>query len=1021
MAKQPRKVPSKPAKKPARSRKRRSDELPPPPSVPSGAAEVEHYRAAVGGAPVRVGAPVHRFVAFGDLHVDSQTLERACRVLRRVSELSVEHDAVPICLGDFWNLRGMLNVRQVDAVLTELERLGRWILIPGNHDQVTLDGLIHGLNVFRGMPNVSVITEPSYDVHSRIALLPWREHLPAQRALFEHPEGLESGWTVFAHAEIDGAELNSGKRSGGHVPIGLVEAMARACYLGHLHKRQRLGDRTWYIGSPFQQNVGERNDPHGVALIRTDQLEPQFIELEDFPKYWRISLADVEAGNVPEIDARDVVELVAEADELAGARYRRAAASLPTESVRPHPSGAPEVPGSAPSFALTLEHALEQYVAEAEIGEGDVPREVLLEHGRAILASLPEARRLPALGRRVAVISVVIVDFCALRGKLDIRFPEGRVLLMGEAAQGKTAVIDSLMWCFYGETTPRKAGQSGATLRADAVINDAAEKCVVSAMLDVDGRTVVITRQKQRGSGARAEIRGIVPPDGISDQQALIDSIIGLPHALWRACVSLGQGSVGNFATDADKKRKQLLSSAFGLDVCPSAQKAAKRVHAAAEEKLEDVMRKITDSRARLETLEQVDVAAQSAAWVAQRDGELAALTARGTELNTAIADCDRVLADEARWQHSRGVHDQNISALTKRLGASQPTAKIGQLQQQLGAARTERGVTERDLNNARKKLEMLIATAAANCETCGQPLPETQREQHVHSAEVSVRSLTEQLKTFDHRISNIVVELDAVNTTGSQDQQQIEASISESRAAIAKCDEALRQFTRVRANRESAERERERARADYKAKAAQANPFEEQARRAAEQIASLRGLVTALQDETLRFGAELQVLEFWGEAFGQKGIPVIVLRTALYDLETAANRYLAWLTDGRVHCKLFMDEEDLRLSLYEIGPDGEKRPREYEALSGGQRRCVELAFTPFALSDLVFARTGVHIGFLGIDELTTHLDAFQKQRACELLEQVDRHTVLVVDHDVTVQGHFGTKWLLSSSKISQI
>jgi DNA repair exonuclease SbcCD ATPase subunit len=79
---------------------------------------------------------------------------------------------------------------------------------------------------------------------------------------------------------------------------------------------------------------------------------------------------------------------------------------------------------------------------------------------------------------------------------------------------------------------------------------------------------------------------------------------------------------------------------------------------------------------------------------------------------------------------------------------------------------------------------------------------------------------------------------------------------------------------------------------------------------------------------------------------------------------------------------------------------------RVYEQLSGGQRRCVELAFSPLALSDTVFARLGVRVPLLVIDELTTHLGEGEKRRACELLASLGRK-VFVIDHDPSVQGHF--------------
>jgi len=136
------------------------------------------------------------------------------------------------------------------------------------------------------------------------------------------------------------------------------------------------------------------------------------------------------------------------------------------------------------------------------------------------------------------------------------------------------------------------------------------------------------------------------------------------------------------------------------------------------------------------------------------------------------------------------------------------------------------------------------------------------------------------------------------------------------------------------------------------------------------------------------------------------KGIPVLVLRTALHELETHANRFLADILRGSVYCELVMSGEDLQVRFFEQR-EGAVHERRYEQLSGGQRRCVELAFAPFALSEMVFARCGVRVPLLIVDELTTHLGAEEKPLVCEVLRKLDRGTVLVIDHDDAVRGEF--------------
>ncbi len=54
-----------------------------------------------------------------------------------------------------------------------------------------------------------------------------------------------------------------------------------------------------------------------------------------------------------------------------------------------------------------------------------------------------------------------------------------------------------------------------------------------------------------------------------------------------------------------------------------------------------------------------------------------------------------------------------------------------------------------------------------------------------------------------------------------------------------------------------------------------------------------------------------------------------------------------------------------------------------------------------------------MRVSLLLVDELTPHLSEREKARACSIIEQLGRATALVIDHDVSVQGHFDTKLLL--------
>jgi len=1016
MAKAPRRVDPAPAPAtlPAPKAKR-----PKPTPQPQAYHTMEAEQALTGDLPWRA-------IVFGDLHVNNATLDTCCEVLRRVGKLAREHSAEIICTGDFWDLRGTLNVRQVDAVLLAIDQHWRGLratLVPGNHDQVSLDGRVHGMTVFRGLPGITVTDDVLVQSDRRLAFLPWREQPDEQRALlaFLNEAAEKHGpLTVFGHAEIGGARTNGGHKAPGVLHMADLVKM-RAAYFGHYHKRQNLtttdvGADVWYLGSPYQQNMGERDDPHGVALITSVSTVPQFIEFDDFPKYHRLELSGT--WDAATVGPRDVVELVAPAADIGGEAWERAIEQLPL-GVRPKAIVAtPEQ--TAPAFALTLDNAIEAYVDEncGDAAQATGSVESVLAAGRAYLAVVPEARAIPPLGQIVKLREVRINNFCAIAGPLLFPLHEIRFgLLTAPIASGKTALVDAAMWCLYGATTPRKAGQAGATLRADDVVNDNADACSVECVLDVTQgevvREVVVRRDKKRGQGAKIRVTGIDLPEGIGDQQSLIEHVVGLPHALWRACVSVGQGAVGTFATDADKRRKELLSEAFGLNACASAAKVAKssRDKAAAAHLAHE--HSLVDSRARKSALESQDFTAQTAEWELRKAATLDTLHKAGTGYAAKVEECTKLLDGEQQWLDAKVRCEAHLDTLTKQLSAVRPTARIANLQRQYGGIEAERATATRDLTRAQEAYQKILAAGAATCGECGQPLPEQQREQHMHAAEVAVRNAQQQVANHTHQLTNTAEELDRLNTAGSADQQATEAAIVEARAAHTKCGDALSQFTRIRANLDGVQAQLQEARSRYTVENDAQNPFAERARLTAEQVATLDTKISEAEALREQASEAEATAAFWVEGFGAKGIPVLVLRTALYDLESAANKYLGLLLDGTLFCQLAMTDDDLQITYCETTADGLVYERDYEKLSGGQRRCVDLAFMPLAMGDLIYSRLGVRVSLLLIDELTTHLGEQQKARACEILEGLGRDTTLVIDHDTSVQGHFDTKLLL--------
>jgi DNA repair exonuclease SbcCD ATPase subunit len=855
---------------------------------------------------------------------------------------------------------------------------------------VSANGKIHGCRIFAPYPTFAVATDPILDYERRIAYLPWRELPEEQAALFD---GLPAGgapWTIFGHAEVKGAAANGGHVAPGRVTSGQILSRARACYLGHYHKRQAIDGAVWYVGSPFEQNFGERNDPHGIALVTHDKIEPDFFELSELPRHHRLTLADPATGVRP----HDIVEVYVERDQIDSEAVRAYLADLSIPSARVLPLAVEGEEAGAPAVALSMAQAIDAYVKSRD---GDLELAAL---GRMLLQEVPEAATHP-LASQVDIMSLRIVDFCAVRGEVTLDLDrKGLALLKGPIGVGKTAIMDALSWGLYGETAPRKAGAHSATFKADEVINDYADSCLVEVKLGLGSLwpEVIVRRTKKRGSGAKLVVKGLDAETGISDTQELVSRAIGLDYTLWRACVSLGQGAVGNFATDADKRRKEILSTAFGLDRCPKVLDLVRSRLKGVRASRDRAQSELLGADQVLVSLQDSNFDAQIKKWEEQRDADAALAKQGEAAAQATIAECDSKLADEAKWIALKTPRDTRVETLTKQLVAFTSNAKLFEITRDLGAAQAERSLSEQKLAHLNVEIGNLEAqfeaSASLTCPSCGRPMDATHAEKHLSEKRHEATRLQSGMRTFDARITNL--------------KHALDQQLTQLRTELDQINTALNTFARLRANRADSGQRVTDYRARLTALGAAVNPFAEEQARLAAKVAAQQTRCEALRKSSFELAEQEEGLDFWETGFSAKGIPVLVLRTVIHELEVHANRFLSQLLQGKLYCQISLVGEDLQVELFEQTALG-IQPRRYEQLSGGQRRCVELAFSPFALSEMIFARCGVRVPFLVVDELTTHLGAEEKPIVCEILRALDRNTVLVIDHDVSVQAEFDT------------
>ena len=177
---------------------------------------------------------------------------------------------------------------RVDCLNAVLNALAEWevplIMIPGNHDQVSLGGLEHALtplqNAFRlptdnsDIPGILIFSHPT---KFRGALfVPHIRDICVMQSILQSQTSASSS-AVFVHADVTGASMNDLITSThGVAPIYFPPSIP--IYSGHFHKPHVVqrpeaapGVSIRYVGSPYETTLAEANQEKALLVLSSNQ------------------------------------------------------------------------------------------------------------------------------------------------------------------------------------------------------------------------------------------------------------------------------------------------------------------------------------------------------------------------------------------------------------------------------------------------------------------------------------------------------------------------------------------------------------------------------------------------------------------------------------------------------------------------------------------------------------------------------------------------------------------------------
>jgi DNA repair exonuclease SbcCD nuclease subunit len=391
-------------------------------------------------------ASFDKWVVFTDLHCAPATLDTCLKVLTRVHELARERHAGVLFLGDFWHHRGTLRVDCLNAVL---EHFRGWdvpmVMIPGNHDQVTLGGHSHGLtpmeNAYRvGNGNIAGPLVLSYPTKFRDALfVPHIRDTATMESILQSSCAQEAS-ALFVHAEVKGALMNDLMVSTNGIPTSSFPIHKRI-YSGHFHKPHTVksanGVQIEYLGSPYETTLAEAQQLKTLAVLDADWQCIEYIPIDIGRRHFKASSweellqlnlkrttdSSEKGHDTDSVKSGDRIVVSIPKEE---AEYAEAAVSTHTKMLREagvmveiremknvplDPMGSSGVGDGILLEEMTPESTWKAYLKEEESREtlSDDSAKVLLEAGLEILEEV-EAQAKPTAAQPTSVTDLTIAS-----------------------------------------------------------------------------------------------------------------------------------------------------------------------------------------------------------------------------------------------------------------------------------------------------------------------------------------------------------------------------------------------------------------------------------------------------------------------------------------------------------------------------------------------------------------------------------------------------------------------------------
>jgi exonuclease SbcC len=422
----------------------------------------------------------------------------------------------------------------------------------------------------------------------------------------------------------------------------------------------------------------------------------------------------------------------------------------------------------------------------------------------------------------------------------------------------------------------------------------------------------------------------------------------------------------------------------------------------------------------------------------------------RATEIDEVVSE--QKAADE---QADRAAIEAVLQSVQASLDALKPFEQERQALEADREQATKEAATLRGINEAlgpetepiKARVETLQAADEPICPTCNQPLSEEHSHSLIAELEADVDARREQYRKNRERIGVLeknIADLEQRRKELNErlaERPSLEKKAGELEAALGHADDAKKRAQTLQARLDRWKKELAADKDERKKLDKQADKSEEQLRQASltladldrfradkrladervgaarQQIAAIVALEKQRVQRIAERDAEAEALidyEELREAFSKRGVPAMIIETAVPELERTANELLVRMTEGRMHVRIETQREiktgELREALDIIISD-DLGSRPYELYSGGEAFRIDFAIR-IALSRLLANRAGAQLRSLFIDEGFGTQDLRGREHLVSAINSIqdDFDLILVITHIDELKEAFPTR-----------